>query len=707
MKEQTDPEAASAAAATPNGADVHAAVACAARAARRFLMTPAAFKASVSSVTPHVETYQRALHVVERRTVHALLAPGHGARRDDVRPLPNPLAMDPWSVDPARIAEDSRVVAICSTCAGTTTVACGPCGGTTRARCGTCGGGGKVRGQRGPKNCGSCRGKGDVKCTACRGGQIECATCAGSGRVFAWLAIEQQTSVQVRSHPDCAARSVHFDVGTPMDFDAGPARWPNQLVEDSGVVAPSTRIDRELRPELDRVRDRVVSVRTQAFSSTVYRVGYATAFSRGEVEVAGQPPAVAASSNWRALSRRRALIVVVGVGSVFFALRARSGYAERHPWFAQYGHASLVMWTALLAAALVVIALAGLTLVRRARSRSRGAIPAGLAGAALAATCVVFAAGGPTRAGAERALAGGDLNAARTEAVALIALAIDRSGGEQIEDTVHMAAVQQSASPGDMAIEIAKPWHDEARRSAALVLMHSAAEETGARLYSQGQTQDLDALAGALDELDPPLAQRFHGLVLLLRALDMTARGDLVNAEDALTHTASPPVPPEDLARAREVLVDAIARRFREMVVTGSATSGDARARRDALAGALTLSAKYAKLAGKPTEPAQEALKARLDLAKREVEAEEKRAAILAAQEEAKRKREEAVAEAKRTQEEAQRRAQAAAADDSSDPGGGDYGGHTSNGGGSVQVRGYTRKNGTYVAPHTRSPRRR
>lgn len=566
---------------------------------------------------------------------------------------------------------------------------------------------GKVRGQRGPKNCGSCRGKGDVKCTACRGGKIECATCAGIGRVFAWLAVEQQSSVQVRSHPDCAARSVHLDVDKPMDFDAGPARWPNQLVEDRGVVAPSTRIDRGLRPELDRVRDRVVSVRTQAFSSTVYRIGYATAFSRGEVEIAGQPPVIAASSNWTALSRRRALIVVAGVGAVFLALRVHREYAERHTWFAQYGHASLVMWTALLAAALAVLALAGLTLVRRARSRSRGAIPAGLAGAALVATCVVFAAGGPTRTGAERALAGGDLIAARAEAAALIALATDRSGGEQIENAVHMAAAQQSASPVDMAIEIAKPWHDEARRGAALVLLHAAAEETGASLYSQRQTQELDVLAGALDELDAPLAQRFHGLVHLLRAVDMTARGELVNAEDALTHAASPPVPPEDLARARQVLVDAIARRFRELVVTGSAASGDARARRDALAGALTLSAKYAMLAGKPTEPTLEALKARLELAKREVEAEEKRAAILAAQAEAKRKREEAIAEAKRTQEEAQQRALAAAADDGSDPGGGDYGGHTSKGGGSVQVRGYTRKNGTYVPPHTRSPRRR
>ena len=697
----------SAAAPPDSDPDARAAVACAARSARRFLITSSAFSDSVASVTPRVETYRRALYVIERRTVHALLAAGHGARRDEVRLPPNPAALDPWSVDPQRIAAESRVVALCPTCVGATTVACVSCRGTARARCGECGGGGKVQGQRGLKNCDGCRGKGDVKCTVCRNGNVECATCAAVGRVFAWLAVEQRTSSRVVSHPDCAATSVHADVDKPADFDAGPAGWPNQLVDDSGVRAPSTRPDRELRPDLDKSRDRILSARTQTFSSTVYELDYATAFSAGKVEVAGQPPAVASSSDWAALSRRRALLIVVGTVGVLAAFRARAGYMGRHAWFAQSGHGGLVLWTVLVAGLLVTLVVAGLTLARSARARSRINVPAGLVGAAFVVALLAYFVGGPTRAAAERALMNGDLSQASAEAAAMIALEADRPGGEQIEDAIHTKSVEQSDSPGAMAIAIARPWHDDACRRAALDLLHTAADEAGSRLYSQHKTRELEELAGALDELDPPLAQRFHGLALLLRALDMAARADLATEKEILDKAASFPVPADELTRTRDTVMDAFRRHFLDLVTRGSAAVGDPRARRDALAAALTLSAQYAAIAGKPTDPTLEALQARSSLVTKEVEAAEKRAAALAALEEAKRKREEAIAEAKRAQEEAQQRAREAAADEGSDQGGVAYGGNSSNGGGSVQVRGYYRKNGTYVGPHSRSPRRR
>lgn len=173
--------------------------------------------------------------------------------------------------------------------------------------------------------------------------------------------------------------------------------------------------------------------------------------------------------------------------------------------------------------------------------------------------------------------------------------------------------------------QISETGHDSNALSSTAVSRH-------ARPRSQPQKP-----AAAVDR--EGAAQRFHGLALLLRALDTTAHGEFATGKDAVEKAASFPVLLEELAR--ETVVDALGRRFCELVSTGSAATGDPRPRRDALDAALTLSAQYALLAGKPTDPTPEALQTRLDLVKKEVEAAEKRAAVLAAQEEAKRKREE------------------------------------------------------------------
>jgi type IV secretory pathway VirB10-like protein len=145
--------------------------------------------------------------------------------------------------------------------------------------------------------------------------------------------------------------------------------------------------------------------------------------------------------------------------------------------------------------------------------------------------------------------------------------------------------------------------------------------------------------------------------------------------------------------------VDALGHRLHDLVQLDTSGAGDPHPRFEALVVARSLSEKYTAITGKPTEPTAEALQMQLDQVKKEVEAADKRVAEIAAQEEAKRKREEILAEAKRKQEEAlaevHRRAEEAAADDGSENGG-NYGS------GSVQVRGYFRKNGTYVRPHTR-----
>jgi len=682
-----------------------AAVACVARAAARsWLMRSSAFAESVTSVGSHAETYRRALYLIEHRAIRVRLAPGHGTRPSDLRASPDPAAVDPWAVEPRRLEEETRVVATCPTCSGKKTVACARCGGSARVRCGECAGSGKVQGQRGLKNCPTCRGRGDEKCLACQSGRVPCEPCGASGRVFAWLALEQQTLSQVKSHPDCAARSVHASIDVPADFDAGPDGWPNQLVEDGGVVLSPKTWDSDLAPMTDARADRVLSMRVQTFASVVYEIAYATALSASTIRVAGNPPAVAGPSDWKPLARRRLLLAAVAATCVLAAMRVQAGYLARHSWFAQYGHAGAVLWSGLVAGALTIVAVAGLTLARPARSRNLTSLPAGLAGAALIATLLAYVVGGPTRAGAEHALTAGDFARARVEAAALIDLGTDRAGGEQIDDALHAKRVEQSDGPFTMAAEIAKPWHDDARRAAALQTLHAAADEVGARLYAQHDTRDLDALASSLDELDPPLAQRLHGHACVLRALEQVAQRDFASAKMMLDKAALLLVPPEEVARGRETLVEALDRRFHELVQVGRAPGSDPHGRRDALDAALALSMQHAVITGSATDPTAEVLQDQLALVRKDVEAADKRAAEIAAQEEAKRKREEAVAEAKRKQEEAlaeaKRRAEEAANDD--DPGRGSSG-RRSKGGGRVQVREYTRKDGTRVQSHTRS----
>src|SRR5262249_35788204 len=133
---------------------------------------------------------------------------------------------------------------------------------------------------------------------------------------------------------------------------------------------------------------------------TVYAVAYVTALSKGTVEVAGRPPAIAASTNWRPLSQRRLLLGIVAAAGMVGAIYARPGYEGRHMWFAQHGHGSLVLWTAVAAAVFVTFALAGATLAQRARGRGRMTGPAILAAVSLIGTLLAYAGGRPSRASA-------------------------------------------------------------------------------------------------------------------------------------------------------------------------------------------------------------------------------------------------------------------------------------------------------------------
>jgi len=314
-------------------------IVCAADAARRYWIGTLAFRASVVAGSVGEETFRRALHTVVSRKVVLRLETCNASDRGQVRPAPVPALIDPWSVDPARIEAETRVVATCPACDGTRRVECTACQGSGRVRCQGCGGSRQVPGQRGPKACPTCRGRGDQKCDRCKAGRVACISCGTGGLVGAWLAIDERSQQQVRVAPRNAAASIHTNVDAPEDFDVEPDRWPNELVADA-LLADVSSLPGALQPATDSRSDRVTSTRIQAFRSPVWRVTFRTRLGTGVVEVAGRPLAVAATSNWRPLALRRGLLagtgaVVVGsmvlmvAGNYLAALRRQNQAEER------------------------------------------------------------------------------------------------------------------------------------------------------------------------------------------------------------------------------------------------------------------------------------------------------------------------------------------------------------------------------------------
>lgn len=167
------------------------AIARAAAHARRYLILGSTFRRCMSAAAVEPQTYSRALHQVERRTLTIQHAPARGAavgRNDE----PPSASADPWSFDPATIEQVSRRACLCPSCRGDGTVPCATCRGDAAVRCRACSGSGRVMGSRNRmKNCPTCRARGQVACTACSAGRVACRTCERTGRVEAWLTMQR------------------------------------------------------------------------------------------------------------------------------------------------------------------------------------------------------------------------------------------------------------------------------------------------------------------------------------------------------------------------------------------------------------------------------------------------------------------------------------------------------------------------------------
>lgn len=472
--------------------------------AYRYLVTPAALRASVSSVDPRTDTYERALHAIERRAVVLGTAPGHGTSSGDERPLPDPAAIDAWSVRPGELEARPKVISTCPDCDGQRKTKCHTCEGSGQVVCDTCDGAALLKGRA----CEACSGSGGIMCPDCHRGEIDCPTCGATGRVRAWLALEAKAYSHVAVMSDGSGIDAHPNVRSPSDFDAGPTRWKNELFHDTGTLPSAKGLPRELLPPLDPRMDRLRSTRVQSFASSVHRFPYDSPFGVGVLEVAGNPPQLTPATVWRPLRLRRAMLITLLVAGAWFALMLRHGYATRHPWFAEHGKPGLVLMLGLAAALAGVVAAGGLMLPARARSLTRTWLPC-LVAAALATLAVASTrADGPTIADAEARLARGDRAAAKLEAEAVIALGGDKAAAARVVDAAHTNDLATAATLADAIECLALPWLSDDARASATAYVAKRGDDEIAALAAKDDVTGLFLLGETSRKPAPELARK-------------------------------------------------------------------------------------------------------------------------------------------------------------------------------------------------------
>jgi len=474
------------------------------------------------------------------------MTPAHGARKRDVRPLPDPRTIDPWAVDPQGLSAATLTISSCPSCCGEKKVECPACAGAGRARCQACGGEGKVAGQRGLKKCPSCRGSGASKCSSCRGGRVACPGCEGVGRVRAWLEVELQRSVQVRVHPRSGVSALHRDVTSIADFDRDPNCYRIPLANDSGWIdALPGSLGAELGAELHPVTDRVLRQRIQRFESTVYKFAYTTRAGEGVIAVTGAPPGVLPESSWRPLRLR--LFAAIALGVVLFIVSSvvESRYSHQAQWFMAHGNGPAMLQLGFAAAIAGGAALAGNLLPAQARTFMRSKLPIMLSAIAWSIIGVLHLVGGPRIEGVRMALEERDLYAAEAELEALeaVGLVSDELDGaraqldtmraeeerqrELAEDEAHLARVREASSSvaARAALELAwnEPEHADAARR--IVLAKAVAEVDS--LFESTDEAGLQELARAVEPLDASLAAKARSRRLLSHAELCHRRGDV------------------------------------------------------------------------------------------------------------------------------------------------------------------------------------
>jgi hypothetical protein len=326
--------------------------------------------------------------------------------------------------------------------------------------------------------------------------------------VRAWLALEAKTYSHVSVMSDGSGIDAHPNVRSPSDFDAGQARWKNELFHDTGTLPSAKGLARDLLPPLDPRMDRLRSTRVQSFASSVHRFPYESPFGDGVLEVAGTPPQVTPATVWRPLRLRRAMLITLLVAGGWFALMLRHGYTNRHPWFAENGHPWVVLGLGLGATLAGVVAAGGVMLPSRARSLARTWLPCLVAAAFGALAVASTRSPMPSVADAEARLARGDRAGARMEAEAVMAVGGDKAAAARVVDATHVADVVSAPSLAAAIGAAEPPWFAEDSRSTATATVARRADDEIAALAAKDDVGGLFALGDSLRKASPDLARK-------------------------------------------------------------------------------------------------------------------------------------------------------------------------------------------------------
>lgn len=489
---------------------------------RRYFIPGSTFRRCISAARVEPQTYSRALHQVERRTLTVQHAPARGAavgRNDE----PPSASADPWSFDTATIEQVSRRACLCPSCRGDGTVPCATCRGDAAVRCRACSGSGRVMGSRNRmKNCPTCRARGKVACTACSAGRVACRTCERTGRVEAWLTMQRAQLALVSASGSRAGMAVHACLDQPSDFDAAHS-WPNDLAQDHAVDA--AQLPAELAPAIDRRTDRVLATRVQTFASPVARVELATLFGRSHLELAGRDPAVG-TARVVPLLLRLGLGAGVAVLGLFAALLTWGGYIGRHPWFAHEAQGGVLLTLLLTSAALASLGALGLALGRRGWSALGTWAPLAAAAIPAALGAGMFVAIVPSAQAAGTRLARGDVDGAAREADAARLFGSDRARAEAVLDEIHMQSVRAAQGVAALDAEVARPWFAAVRHDEAQELIRSALRADIETAFAAGNLLELRRIEGEVFALVPDAAPMLAQHVAALELAQCATRAD-------------------------------------------------------------------------------------------------------------------------------------------------------------------------------------
>lgn len=596
------------------------AIQCAAKGALSAVgVLPSTFHAAVTSVTEDRQQYRRTAYLIDSRHVKLWTRGASGTRKSEIRPCPDPAAVDPWRRDPSMIAAQTETVTTCPPCGGGKKVTCVSCGGPGQHVCGNCGGGGRVAGQRGPKNCPSCRGKGTRRCDGCSGrGTIKCPTCEGLGRVRAWLTIEQARRLEVRAHPKTGIAELHPGLDSGEDLDRDPGLLPVPLVSDTGwgkELPPG--LGPELLPNIDPHADRIASRRLQVFESEVHHCHYRLVTGGAQVSVCARPLRVLRQSNWTPWRWRRRVGLGVGAVVMVFTVAYLLSFTGRSEWFAEQPSADLIVPMGLLSAVLAMLVAVGMCLPRATWGWWRVRLPAiGFVGIWVGMG-LLWLGVQPSVEGTLASIERGELEAAHQEIAALEAVgvedsqsldaAIDALDATEAElerrrrrslDDDHLARVERaSATPLAVGV-LAQPWEYEDSRDAAtdIVLVQARAELEES--FERHDSRGLQALADAIAPYDAQLAGRARARQRLCEVYACSA-----NEEWRCVVTALAKVEPIDGDSEVEQALVRVRNEAREGLLARMSTEptddgAGLQQKRDALNARLTDARTYTELTG-------------------------------------------------------------------------------------------------------------